>query len=236
VTSRIGKSVILALAIIIAAPVAFAQTVTPLTERNGSFCTADGVWCVSPLDGGFIANSRGALKPLPIDAEGEDTLAIWPNAIVRDDGVLFGVTRTQSTMYSGGGASAASLTLFRVAHDAAPAAVVLENAPWRGDIMIRACFGPEDAHRRREACHDQYRFSATLTPQANGALTYTSLAEAYPRGVRRTQDNTPRRITRHDLNWERDSACSVTRTLTADATGVYQWSEPLPECSDYTVP
>lgn len=235
---RIGLSWIAALALMFAAPPVLAQTVSPLTEVSASrFCTSDGAWCVAAMGGGgFVADNRGALKPLPIEAQDGETLALWPYAIVGDASVLFGVTRAQSTMYAGGGASASSLTLVRVGDDAAAATVVLENAPWRGDIMIRACFGPEDARRRRNECHDQYRYSATLTPAANGALTYSGVAEAYPAGVRRMDDNTDRRITRRDLRWERDDTCSVTRTLTPDANGVFQFDAPLPECSDYTVP
>lgn len=229
-------SVTAALALMFAATPALAQTVSPLTEADGRHCTADGAWCVASVGGAFVADHRGALKPLEIDT-GDGDYAIWPHAIVREDGALLGVTRTESTMYSGGGASASRLSLFFVPNEsAAPARIVLTDAPWSGDIMIRACFGPEDAGRRREACHDQYRYRATLTPGADGALTYAGVAEAYPAGVRRMNDNTDRRITRRDLRWERDDACTVTRTLTPDASGVLQFDAPLPECSDYTAP
>jgi len=231
------KSYLLSLALIIAAPAAIAQSVSPLTETNGRHCTADGAWCVVPFDGGFVADNRGVLKPLPIEAFSDnEELAVWPHAIVRNGSVLLGVTRRISSMYSGGGASSYSLSLFEVGNGAAPAQLVLEDGPWRGDVMIRACFGERDMRTRRGACHDEYRFSATYAPGPNGTLTYASVAESYPAGVRRMEDNTQRRVTRRDLRWERDDACSVTRTLTRDANGVFQFDAPLPECTDYTVP
>ncbi len=230
------KSYLLSLALIIAAPAAVAQPVAPLTESSGRHCTGDGAWCVVPFEGGFVADNRGALKPLPIEPHDGEELAVWPHAIVREDSVLLGVTRRISTMYSGGGASSSSLSLFEVGNGGAPAQLVLEDAPWRGDVMIRACFGEQEMRARRGACHDEYRFSATYAPGPNGTLAYASVAESYPAGVRRTEDNTDRRMTRRDLRWERDDACSVTRTLTGDANGVFQFDAPLPECTDYTVP
>jgi hypothetical protein len=230
-----GLALAFACALACVAP-ADAQTLTPLAEADGRFCTAEGAWCVSAIGGGaFVAEHRGVLKPLRIDAADGAEVALWPNAIVADDHVLFGVTRRISTMYSGGGASAAVLALFRVADDAAPAEIVLE-APWAGEATIRACFGEADMRARRAACHDEYRFSATLAPGANGALIYEGVAEAFPAGVRRGEDNAGRRIARRDLRWERDAACSFTRTLTPDDDGMFQWNAPPPECSEYTTP
>jgi len=216
------RSIAAALALMLAAPTALAQTLINLTEAEGRFCTADSAWCVVALgEDAFVAVNRGLIKPLPIEPNGEEELSIWPHAIVHGGNVLFGVTRRISTMYSGGGASATTLTLYEVTSGPEAARAVLEDAPWRANVMIRACFSEQDMRTRRRACHDEYRFSATYTPAADGTLTYASVAESYPAGMRRMEDNTGRRLTRRDLRWERDDACSVTRTLTRDANGVF---------------
>jgi hypothetical protein len=52
--------------------------------------------------------------------------------------------------------------------------------------------------------------------------------------VIRTGDSRARgRLTRRDLVWWRDPACSYARRFAPDAAGHYAPDAPLPACSDY---
>jgi hypothetical protein len=106
-----------------------------------------------------------AARPLAVpDSAGEDErLSLWPH-LVREAGgaLLIGILRTRTTSYSGGGASAARLTLMRL--DPGGAALVETlDAPAAGSAMVRACFTRRDERRRAGACHDQYELVGDLT-------------------------------------------------------------------------
>ena len=108
--------------------------------------------------------------------------------------------------------------------------------------MIRACFSEQSVKDRREACHDDYNFTATLSGAPDGtselpALTYRSVATAYPRTARRSADNGGLRLKAADLVHEKDPLCSYERTLRYNpATSRYEMDRPAPDCSDYTTP
>ena len=68
-------------------------------------------------------------------------------------------------------------------------------------------------------------------------LTYRSVATAYPRTSRRSQDNSELRLQAADLVRETDPRCSYERTLRYNpATSRYEMDRPAPDCSDYTTP
>jgi hypothetical protein len=68
-------------------------------------------------------------------------------------------------------------------------------------------------------------------------LAYGAVATAYPRGARRSGDNSGLRLKAGDLVHEKDPECSYDRTLRYNpATSRYEMDRPAPECSDYTTP
>lgn len=158
---------------------------------------------------------------------------------------LIGVIRSTAISFSGGGAGADRLHLFRltIADGAAELGSEILSIPWTADTLVRACFSEEDRARRREECHDRYRYSAALalTPERNGllpSLSYMTVATAFPRTSRRSEDNSAAPpLTAADLVEWRDSECSYARTLAYNpATERYEMDRPAPDCSSYTVP
>ena len=113
---------------------------------------------------------------------------------------------------------------------------------WNSSLMIRACFSEEDLRDRLGACHDDYRFAATLAAADDDggelpALTYRAVATAYPQTARRSEDGSGQRLTRADLSHWRDPECSYVRILRYNpATSRYEMERPAPDCSAYTTP
>lgn len=215
-----------------------------LTDSAGRWCTGDGVWCVAAVDEVNVNVTRGeqAAAGFAVDAAPDGgSWAIWPH-IVRvgrnDESVFVGVTRTANQMYSGGGGSATTLTLYGIS-SGAPADVL--SAPLSGDVTIRACFGEEDMEARHGACHDEYAFAGALTLDetvAEGAPRFilTTEATTFPGRVSRNQDSTTAPpLQQSDLVRWRDDVCSYRRVATRQG-GAYVWNEPLPPCSDYLEP
>jgi hypothetical protein len=228
--------------------------------EGASQCLPDHSLCleVPPVEGGDASEavlrvvspgSAPASLPLPEFAAAE-TVALWPMLIRgKDEGgaprYLVGVLSGQTSMYSGGGGSASQLHLLELG--AAPGAARLGGEaielPWDGSLMIRACFSEADMKDRMEACHDEYEFGAGLTAAAtpDGAafpmLSYRTVATAFPRTSRRSDDNSGTKLKRADLVRAEDPACTYDRVLRYDAaTAHYELDRPLPDCSDYTVP
>lgn len=196
-------------------------------------------------------NAADVAQPLP-SLPNEETPELWPNLIAVPERpedepgtrrYLAGILGSQTAMYSGGGGSAARLHLYEfvTGSDVALGSELLDVA-WDGSLMIRACFSEQDMKDRLEACHDQYDFSATLSAApidgaALPALTYRTIATAFPRSVRRSKDNGGAKLTRADLVRAEDPDCSFERTLRYDAaTSRYEMDRLAPECSDYTTP
>lgn len=247
--------------IILAAVAMFAATsaiaaprlaVEQLRSQRGMLCTSDRAWCVKKNAGenvldvykaGQFAAHPVASVPMPKGGDiGEIEGSPW-GAIIRlgppEQGVaLVGVTLTERQMYSGGGASVDRLALYEI-HEGRPPLKAIE-LPLSSSIMIRACFTPQDQRARRDACHDEYDYSATLSPlpQDPSRLLYRSRAETFPGKVSRGEDSTAKTALRkQDLRHVVDPACSVTRVLTRNpATGALTWDKPLPPCQDFLEP
>ncbi len=229
--------------------------------EGGRQCLPDKSLC---LDLPAVAEAGGSVKAASPSGEANDlslpfvpndgeTLSLWPHliAVPTHEGAapesrqyLMGVIATQSAMYSGGGGSGSRLHLLSL--DTTPSSTRLGDevldVVWDSSLMIRACFSEADIKDRREACHDEYSFTGTLAGRSAEAgewpvLTYRSVATAYPRTSRRSQDNSELRLTAADLVRETDPACSYERTLRYNpATSRYEMDRPAPDCSDYTTP
>ena len=235
-----------------AAAVPAADRLEDLVLTDDRACTADGAWCVSLVqetrEGEVVVTpvvraAGEAAAGAEIEAGEVETYQPWTGLVrLADGGFLAGVEAGSSSMYSGGGGQASELRLYRLdAAGAAGAAPVL-TVPIRGSLMIRACFSEADMKQRADACHDEYRFDATLKTAGGSdalpVLDYETVATAFPRGVSRSEDSLEDApLTKADLVAERDPKCSYQRRFVFDAAaGVYQPDRPLPDCSDYTVP
>lgn len=226
--------------------------VEQLRSQRGLLCTADRTWCVKKAAGeealdvykaGQFAAHPVASVPMPKGGDiGEVEGTPW-GAIIRfgapDQGVaLVGVTLTERQMYSGGGASVDRLALYEIREGRPPLKAI--ELPLSSSIMIRACFTPQDQRARRDACHDEYDFTATLSPlpQDPSRLLYRSRAETFPGKVSRGEDsNAKTALRKQDLRHVIDPACSLTRVLTRNpSTGALTWDKPLPPCSDFLEP
>ena len=219
---------------------------------NPSYQDAPGMLLVSrPASG----QSAKAAFDIPYDWGGSQSVELWPHLIAvppaaeapptPNPDYLFGVILRQSAMYSGGGGSGGRLHLFRLGapSGAVPLANEVLGVVWDSSLMIRACFSEEDMTNRQGACHDEYRFSATLTPIAGAQdavlppLAYSAVATASPRTSRRNGDNSRTKLRARDLEPARDPVCSYRRTLRFNpATSRYEMDRPAPDCSEYTTP
>jgi hypothetical protein len=250
-------SLILAAAAGTAAP---GPVIALVAGEGASQCLPDHSLCleVPPVEDGDageavlrVASPGAATASLALpEFSAAETVALWPMLIRGQDGdgaprYLVGVLSGQTSMYSGGGGSASQLHLLELS--AAPGAARLGGEvvelPWDGSLMIRACFSEADRKDRMEACHDEYEFGAGLTAAASSGdavfptLTYRTVATAFPRTSRRSEDNSGTKLKRADLVRAEDPACTYDRVLRYDAaTARYELDAPLPDCSDYTVP
>lgn len=221
-------------------------------QRGGAgSCTADRVWCIAQTGATLTIrhNENRAYRdvaqiPLPSHRDDRIDSRPWPSIIRvalprQPEFALVGVERTQSEMYSGGGASTVRLTLFEVRPGAAGEPRAVLEAPLSGNVLIRACFTPNDERRRRGACHDEDRYSATLLapPQPANAvrLIYRSRADSFPGRRSRFHDSgRDAPLRKADLYRAVDRTCTVERTVTRNsATGMLNWSAPLPPCREY---
>lgn len=212
-------------------------------------CTAARDWCAELIPDGeawTLELSDAAGRRVRFDPPGEDyggpSFALWPQLVREADGaVIAGLLATRRSGFSGGGAMATRLILVRLAPGAGEAAAVL-TVPAEGSAMIRACFSEADMHTRREACHDEYELSGrlTLAPDDGSGRAHfllTTRARTYPGDVTRWEDSADRPpLTRRDLVWADQPACSYRRTFSFDAAaGEYLPDAPLPDCSQFTV-
>lgn len=196
--------------------------------------------------------------PWDIGADDGQDLAIWDQAIrlpsvgEASSGIrayLVGVIRRTPVGYSGGFASAERLHLFQlmIGHGDAWLGPELVSLPWAAQAEIRACFGEDDAERRRGACHDIYRYVPALSVAGEQdrasdgdypTLRYTTVSTAYPRTARRSEDSSAAPpLSEADLSEWRDPECSYTRTLRYNpATLRYEMDRTAPDCGAYTNP
>jgi hypothetical protein len=215
------------------------------TGNSERLCTADGRICIDSPKPGVLSITRDDRKigSWSVDTEGGD-LSIKPMpALIRlDDGrLLIGALATRQTGYSGSGGNATQQVLALVAPDKEVKPVL--TVPESGSLMIRACFGEKDMKRRANACHDEYRFTGTLTAADRvnvqlPLLRFRMNASHYPRGVSRNNDSlTLPPLRKRDLTWQVDKRCTFERSFHFDpAQGTYVPDAVLPDCSDYTEP
>ena len=220
-------------------------------------CTADQRWCAEisrdvdsddselHVFAGLPTEGQPAVRH-PLAKTDEEDFALWPRLIRLagpDGGLFIGVEHRTTTSYSGGGGSAATLELLRVSPAEPEAARTVLTLPIAASLMIRACFNEKDQYRRRDACHDEYSFGATLaldpkTTAGPPRLMIETEATAFPAGASRDSDSTTRgRLRARDLVTARDPACSYRRVMIFDPkTEAYAPDAPLPDCEAYTVP
>jgi hypothetical protein len=117
------------------------------------------------------------------------------------------------------------------------------NVPISASVMIRACFSEENVKHRAGACHDEYTFNATLTPDKHSTaempvLHYRTKATSFPGHVSRYEDSlTKRPLRKKDLVTVIDTRCSFELTWHFDPIAqTYQPDKPVPDCSNYYVP
>ena len=225
--------------------------IEPLRSRTGTpteSCTADRVWCVTETRGSAAVRHRsaGPVASLVLESNEDERIesALW-RSIVRmgesggSESVLIGIARTQREAYSGGGGSVTTLTLFEVRADANAKPRAVLEAPLQSSFLIRACFTHADERRRRGACHDEYRYRASLTAASSGPgdvrLVYKARADSYPgRRNRFDGSNTDGQLRKTDLYRAVDRRCTFKRDLVRNAgTGALEWKAPPPNCPEY---
>lgn len=211
-----------------------------LTQNGERWCSGDQVWCVIKGAEDFrVTHGDDTIFLSGYGAEA-GTPDVWP-VIVRngrgDESVLVGLSWPTSEMYSGGGANASHLTLYRIAPGAQNATEVLTFRS-SASISIRACFDEEDRAARRDACSDEYIFGGDLAlDEANASgparLILQTRATTFPGARSRDSDSTQEPpLATSDLVTAADPACSYRRMLTFNGE-VYAYDTPPPPCDNY---
>ncbi len=230
-----------------------------------NFCSTDGVWCVAdetPADDASAAprlrveqrkDGKKLTASLPFDdpampdmeiVETGTKPVVWPYMVklsaAAGGGVIVGVKRIYSQMYSGGGANSSALQWFRVTASGSGLTVKpVAKFSTGGDALIRACFSEKDMKKRLGVCHDEYSQDITLELAAqpqNGmpAFIYKSVATAYPGSSRRDKDNSAQQLKKSDIPVRTDPRCTFTRTIRYKAeSGSYWFNAALPDCKGY---
>lgn len=228
-------------------PVA-SEALKPDPANANRLCNADASWCATVVEDkdapGVRIEMGTATQHLPLPALrrelGFDSSAysLWRTRLPLGNGSLIGTIKEDRTMYSGGGAHAATLTLHRIAAGADAREVL--SVPWDSGSMIRACFSEKDFRDRRGACHDEYDYTAEISVTGADAagfpiLQYRAKATSYPGSVSRSADSLAKgRLRKKDLVHVENAECSFTRAFRYDAeAGQYVPDSPLPECGDY---
>lgn len=239
----------------------------PVDKNDPPVCTADRKYCFNfqqNIEIGYdllLTDPAGTRPPatiatIPVNSS-EETISLWPQLLrvprhdppqmegALADELFVGVQTRTSTMYSGGGGSATELRLFRAISTDGSTIVSHEvlAMPIAASKMIRACFSERDLKDRRGACHDEYRFDATLSPIEGGmdgdpAFALSVKATRFPGPVTLNEDSRDRgRLKKADLVAVSDAQCTYDRVLRYNpATGRYEFDRPGPDCSEFTVP
>lgn len=220
------------------------EPLRPLAGNPAETCTADRVWCVTKTETSASIRHRndGVLATLPVESNEDERIeaALWPSIIRvsapgRLEVVLVGIARTQREAYSGGGGFVKSLTLFELRPGANVKPRAALDVALESSFLIRACFSRSDKRRRRGACHDEYRYRATLTASPGG-LVYKARADSYPGPRNRFDDDAAQEgaLRKADLYRAVDRRCTFTRSLALNAaTGGLEWNKPPPDCAEY---
>ncbi|HZX76975.1 hypothetical protein [Lysobacter sp.] len=232
-------------------------------------CTADRKWCAAIdideaggatlklYDGSQPEGARPILHPIGNEEGASHTVWPWIVRLAAADlpsnppygpggageGLILGIEKHVSTGYSGGGASATTLSLLLATPDFAGGLRFepVLDVPVGGSALIRACFSEEDITQRAGACHDEYTFQGRLTLEAGLGMPrfrYATQATSFPGNVSRYEDslaNVP--LTERDLVRAVDRECSYRRLLRFNpATCRYEFDRPAPDCSAFTEP
>jgi len=220
-----------------------------LTQNGAAWCTGgatpgtEHTRCVQTDNGEWQASFGGVAASIPVSGEGE--VSGWPVVISSTLVARFyvGLVQTEQQMYSGGGGSAARVTLYEVTPtDPGFSVAPLVTLPLSGEATIRACFDAEDEAQRAGACQDHYSFVTRITLDesvTDGAPRFIleTVAGSYPGRVTRNADSLEAPpLTQADLVWARDPTCSFRRTYSRGADGLYSPDQPLPACADYLEP
>ena len=186
--------------------------------------------------------------PLDLAAEDDAGLTIWPLAIRRTpheeseaagEPMIVGVEATKRLAYSGGGAHATVLWLYRIDNAGTADAVARQvlSVPLEAEQSIRACFNAKDEKRRHNACLDETSVNAMLVLDADNAepmpkLIYHVATGSYPSDIPfRAPEDQPERLTKQDLVGVRHPVCSYDRKLAWNpATARYEFDRPAPDC------
>lgn len=155
---------------------------------------------------------------------------------------LIGIIDHSSTMYSGGGASAENLHLYKLSKNGKIWGIGQEllNIPYSGSKLIRSCFSEQDYEDRLGACHDEYNYSADLKIVKGSntkipALIYKVRSTTFPSNSSLEKDNSGK-LKKSDLVAKIDETCTFTRNIIFDSKkGIYKLNKPLPNCDDFLV-
>jgi len=227
-------------------------------------CSQDQKWCVQLAQdadtGGVLVSATRDGKPgrertlaydilTDADSFGATDREVWPFLITASDrsaDVLVGVISAVNVGYSGGGTEAHFLDVIRLDAGDGPSLStnpVVLSVPIGAVKMIRACFSDADIQKRRDVCHDEYRFAADIRLSHHGvvglpAIEYASRATAFPATASLDQDSTQLPGLRDEDLVERvDERCSFDRIFRFDvAHGRYEPDVRLPDCDDYLMP
>lgn len=253
---------ILASVVATAQPANTGKAIVLVAGQGGARCLPDQTlcWSIKPLDDGkgwMLHQQSGpnrAERDVALSIPKDDdhsSVTLWSQVITApakdSDGstppsLLIGIVVETRTMYSGGGGAARWLKLYSL--DRQYGTPELGNevlaVPISANKLIRACFSEQDYKRRRNACHDEYGFEATLDVVQGAAagwprLTYVAKADGFPDGASLDRDSTADRpLKKRDLVRAADPVCSFTRTATYNPlTERYEFDSPSPDCSDY---
>jgi hypothetical protein len=218
-----------------------------LSQNGDAWCSADNLWCVRSFENEWTVVHGVSSVALPVTDEGE--VSAWPVLIRTTElgPVYVGLVQTVQQMYSGGGGSAARVTVYEVMPTDPGIRIVRSMAtlPLSGSADIRACFDEGDERQRAGACRDQYTFVTRISldqtvTEGKPRLVLETAAGSYPGRVTRSADSLAAAPLREeDLVWARDETCSYRRvfTRTGETLGrAYIPDAPLPECADYLEP
>lgn len=247
--------------------VALSPPVKVDASDSPALCNDQGGFCLEIIHGDqqadfslrvtFGHTDTSLVKEFPLSqllTADEATPGLWDRAFVlpisgeaqgAKADLLIGLSSTTSTPYSGGGAQASRLHLYRLSRQFGSISFGPEllDVPLSSSMLIRACFSEADVRERAGACHDEYNSEATLEPEpAQGLnlpiLRYTMEAKSYPGAVSRSQDSLEKgRLGKQDLVWVRDETCSFTTLFSYNpTTRRFEAGKPGPDCSDYDTP
>lgn len=220
------------------------NTMQALAQAGDRWCTEDNAWCVT-LPKGAPPSATHGVKSTTLTISGDGELSAWPVAIrtTPTGATYLGLVQSVEQPFSGGGASAARLTLYELTESAAGlASRPVATLPLSGSAMIRACFDEDDERQRAGACHDEYSFVTRITLDegvSSGAprILLETAAGTYPGHVSRRDDSLQAPpLQQSDLVWANDDRCTYRRAFVRGNDGLYTPEQPLPDCNDYLEP